>query len=747
MKVFFIGNYLPRRCGIATFTYDLSHALGNESIGFHVAALNNIPEGYDYPNEVVFEIPQHELDKYEDAADFINFSDADVVCLQHEFGIFGGPKGVYICHLMERVKKPIITTLHTIIRKNDEHHKRYAAMLVKIIQLSTKVITISQKGKEILVRDYGIPKEKVIFIPQGVPDVPFVDPSYYKEKFKAEGKIVLLTFGLLSPNKGLETVIEALPPIVKKHPNCVYFVVGVTHPEVKRHQGESYRISLEQRIRQLGLEKNIAFYNQFMSDEQLNQFLGACDIYITLYPNKYQISSGTLARAVGSGKAVVSTPFWHAEELLADERGVLVEFNDIESIREGILYLIEQDVFKNQVRKRAYDFGRQMIWSVVARKYIQTFEEAITLYSPEEKRLSRTYTLPKVNLKYLRRLTDATCIIQHATCGIPNRDKGYSTDDAARALVVALHYNELFRDEKAQNLIFTYLTHIFHAKNEVGLFRNNLSYSHEWLDTEGTEDTQGRTLWGLGTMIAKSPEKNARMLAHRLFRGCIAFASDFQYIRPIAYTINGLYEVIRNYPGASTYIRVLRRLADKLMDRYNQFSTSEWRWYEPVLTYGNAKIPEAMFMAYEILQDEKYLKIAKDSLDFLIETLYDCEKNYFDLIGCKGWYPKGGKRAIFAQQPIDAGYLVAASISAYNITKDPNYIKYSDYAFEWFFGRNRLNKSLYDFESESCYDGIDEQGISINNGAESIICFLLALLKLKKHKLLITSEDKILNTR
>jgi len=733
MKVLFISTFLPRKCGIATFTNDLVEFLEKEKIEIQIVAISEKLDKYKYPEKVVFEIPQFGIDAYRDAADYINLSDIDIVCLQHEFGIFGGVQGDFIFHLMDYLKKPVLTTLHTIISKKDLKFKEYTGKLVKVINLSTKVVVMNQKGKELLINEYDISNEKIEVIPHGIPDVPFVDPSYYKNKFDSERKIIILTFGLLSPGKGIETVIESLPPVINKHPNILYFIVGATHPSTKHLYGETYRISLEQRVRQLEIENNVRFYNKFVTDKELEQFISASDIVITPFPNKAQISSGTLSRAVGSGKAIISTPFWHAEELLGNNRGIFVDFNSIPSIRKSLLKLIENEHLRNQLRRKAYDYGRHMIWPLVAKKYVNILEETVGRYTPREEKTFRTYTFPDISLKYIKMLTDSTGIFQHATYGIPNRKEGYSTDDVARALIVVLQYLNSHKDGETEKLINIYLAYLEYAQNEDGLFRNYLSYSHEWLDESGTEDTQGRVIWGLGTAITNEIGQDAQKFAHHMFQKCLTNISNFQYIRPVAYAINGLYEVIQTFPGARHEYNFLKRLADQLVEKYKEESSPDWHWFEEQITYGNAKIPEALLLAYNAIGEEEYRKIAIESLDFLIEVQYNSTHQYFDLIGNKGFFIKNNQPSYFDQQPIDAAYLVTACLTAYDITKDKIYKKYAEHAFEWFYGRNRFNKVLYNFKLECCYDGFDEQSSSINNGAESTICFLLAALKLKKH--------------
>jgi glycosyltransferase involved in cell wall biosynthesis len=734
-RTFFVGNYLPRNCGIATFTYDLSHAIGNEigASSFGVIAINNIPEGYDYPKEVVFEIQQNKIQDYRLAAEYINLSGIDLVCLQHEFGIFGGPEGRYIIHFLANLKKPVVTTLHTVLKTPSAGYRQG---LLEVARFSHALVVMSRMAEDILREVYDIPPEKIHFIPHGVPDVPFIDPNFYKDKFQVEGRLVLLTFGLLNPNKGIENVLEALPAVIQQYPNVAYIILGATHPEVKRVQGDEYRISLQRLVRKLGLEQHVLFYNRFVDLEELCEFIGACDIYITPYLNQEQIVSGTLAYAVGMGKAVVSTPYWYAQELLAEGRGRLVEFGNIKELGQTLIELIKNEVERHQMRKKAYELGRKMIWKEVAREYLKVFEKAITGYRaiPPDKNLIRQMlpplSLPEVRLDHLLRLTDNTGIMQHATRGIPDRRYGYSTDDIGRALVVILMHYQQFQEPGVLSLAEIYLSFLSHAQLDDGRFHNFMDYSRHFLDEVGSEDTLGRALWGLGYAVMAGHNEGFRTLARELFEKGNNAAHRLTFPRAMAYAICGLYYYLQHYPGATAMKRTLQALADNLVGLYEKNREEGWFWLEPFLTYANAKIPHSLLLAYCALNHDRYLWVGKESLDFLTHTLYNGE--YFDLIGNQGWYYKGKKRALYSQQPIDAGYLVEAYVTAYEITKQEDYRQWALTAFEWFLGRNRLGIPLYDFSRAACYDGLDSHGINVNQGAESIICFLLALLNLSQ---------------
>ncbi|MCX8022760.1 MAG: glycosyltransferase family 4 protein [Syntrophorhabdaceae bacterium] len=736
--IYFISTYPPRNCGIATFTSDLARATDNE-IGeqnCRIVAMNNRPDGYDYPEEVCFEISQNQIHDYRLAAEYINFSNAAVVSLQHEFGIFGGEKGVYITHLLANLKKPVVTTLHTVLKEPEEGYKK---VLQEIAKLSQKLVVMSHQAEGILTEVYGIPGDKIRFIHHGVPDVPFVDPNFYKDRFNVEGKFVLLTFGLINPNKGIETVIEALPEVVKRHPDVAYIVLGATHPEVKRVYGESYRLSLQRKVSALGLEDHVFFHNRFVTLEELCEFIGASDIYITPYLSKEQITSGTLAYAIGMGKAVISTPYWYAEEMLSEGRGRLVGFNDPKGIRDAILELIENEKERHQMRKKAYELGRKMTWKSVAREYLEVFREAMGTYErrPDSYAIKMRFVpqdpIPEINMGHIYRLTDDTGIIQHSSYCVPDRRYGYSTDDVARALVVVLMAYHQLKDEGLLKLANIYLAFLRHAQLENGKFHNFMDYTRRFIDDEGSEDTFGRAIWGLGYAVHYGPYDWFRTLAKELLERAM---HDISLVHPMskAYTIIGLYYFLKRYGGATTAKRHIHNLADTLIGAYLEYKKRGWPWFSDSVTYGNAKIPQALLFAYRISGDEEYKKIGLESLNFLTEATFNGE--YFDFVGNDHWLEKKNGKAVYDQQPIEAGYAVEAYVLAYETTGNVWYLELAQAAFDWFLGKNRLGVSLYDFTTGACYDGLTPFGPNLNQGAESTIAFLLANLTMSQQQVL-----------
>jgi glycosyltransferase involved in cell wall biosynthesis len=737
LDVVYVGTFVPKTCGIATFGNDLGTSIGQEMGGkpYRVVAITDRAEGYDYPSEVTFEIRQNVIRDYARAAEYLNGSSAQIVSLQHEFGIYGGDAGKYLSVLLSHLKKPVITTVHTILENPSSD---YREAFEDVINCSQRLVTMSQKGARMLEEIYLVPQDKISVIHHGVHDVPFVDSNFYKEKFNVEGLTVLLTFGLLSPNKGIETALEALPYVVEKHPDTVYIILGATHPGVKKVHGEQYRLSLERKAIDLKIADNVVFQNRFVDLRELTEYMSCCDVYLTPYLAKEQITSGTLAYAVGMGKAVVSTPYWYAEELLSDSRGVLVDFNDVKGMAKALNGLIGDSMRRNKMRKTAYEYGRTMVWREVGRQYVEMFAQMLgdrkdlEVKSSWKQKMLPVITLPEIKLDHLVSLSDNVGLLQHACFGIPHRDHGYSADDVGRGLAAIMTCYNQQKEEQILPLIRTYVAFLNHSQTETGHFHNFMSYDRRFQDQQGSDDTLGRVLWGLGTVVRWGPKELVRALAQSMMTEASPRLLEIEAPRAKAYAIVGIYHLLQKFVGASQFKRHLIQLADDLVYLYKENRSDEWQWFEDVVAYGNAKIPEALLRAYQVTQNEEYREVALESLDFLTKEQWNGV--YFELVGNEGWYPKGGERALFGQQPIDAGYLVEAYVAASEVTNTTEYLELARLAFDWFLGRNRLNTALYDFADGSVSDGIDSDGISANQGAESVVCYLLAVLGLSELK-------------
>jgi glycosyltransferase involved in cell wall biosynthesis len=737
-RIAFIGNYLPRQCGIATFTTDLCEAVAAEHPGITCIALpvNDIEAGYAYPSRVRFELAEKDIDSYRRAADFLNINSVDVVSLQFEYGIFGGRAGSHILALLRELRMPIVTTLHTILREPDPHQRR---VLEEVAALSDRVVVMSERGAAFLREVYRISPAKIDLIPHGIPDLSFVDPGFHKDLFGVEGKIVLLSFGLLSANKGIENVIAALPAILAKHPNVVYFIVGATHPQVKQHDGETYRLSLEWLAQEKGVEGQVIFYNQFVTLDELVEFIGAADIYITPYQNPARIVSGTLAYTLGAGKAIISTPYWYAEEMLADERGVLVPFRDPPALAAQVIDLLDNEAKRHAMRKRAYMFGRDMIWPQVARRYLESFARAraekrnftpsVFTVKPLDKRPAE---LPPLKLDHLRHMTDDTGMLQHALFTLPNYREGYTVDDNARALMVSVLADELGHSEGAE-IVSRYLAFICYAFNgETKRFRNFMDYQRNWLEASGSDDSHGRTLWALGTLLGRSNTPGLQSMAGRLFEQALPAILTTTSPRAWAFALIGIHEYLRRYDGDRRASQVREELAGRLLTLYQANRSKEWCWFEESLSYCNAALPHAFLMCGQSIPSSTMSDAALESLTWLADLQRDkTNGGHFVPIGSNGFYKRGGVRARFDQQPVEAQAMVSACLEAHRITGDKNWYKEARRAFDWFLGRNDLHLSIYDPTTGGCRDGLHPDRPNENQGAESSLAFLQAVLELR----------------
>jgi glycosyltransferase involved in cell wall biosynthesis len=731
MKLAFIGTYPPRECGIGTFTNNLFNSMlvnydsrEKEYDGF-VVALNDNDITYEYPEEVKLTIRQDRQEDYLQAVKFINLSGADLCILEHEFGIFGGQSGVYILPLLHRLEVPLVVTLHTIL-KNPSYNEK--AVLQEICKMANKIVVMSHKAIEFLITIYNVPEEKIVLIEHGVPDIHF-SPEKSKKEFKLDCKKVILTFGFIGRNKGIETVIKALPKVVEKHPDVIYIVLGKTHPNVLRHSGEEYRIFLMRLVKNLQLEKHVVFLNEFINEQDLFKYLYASDIYITPYLNEAQITSGTLSYAVGVGSAVISTPYWHAAELLAEGRGKLFNFNDSEGLTSTLNELLDNPEELKELKKNAYDYGRKITWPKTGERYVSLAENI--LQEEHEVIVKKEIDLdllilPPFSLNHINRLTDDTGIIQHAKFGIPNLKEGYCLDDNARALLMVLMAYRQIKDVRALELSPIYLSYIHYLQNANGTFKNFLSFSRNYLDEVGSEDSFGRTIWALGYLLANAPNDAYYQTGKLLFFNAAPNFENLKSIRGIANTMIGISYYLKSNPSDDTMTERLRNLANVLIKHYQENETPDWKWFESLLAYDNGILPLALLHSAEILHDEKITKTALKAMNFL--TKHTLKDDYLSIIGNEKWFKKEGERSVFAQQPIDAMAMVLMYHQAFHVTKDKDYLNKLYTSFLWFLGENDLRMSLYDFETQGCCDGFEKYGVNRNQGAESSLAYLISHL-------------------
>jgi glycosyltransferase involved in cell wall biosynthesis len=749
-RIAFIGNYLPRQCGIATFTTDLCNAIAAEYGSGRLFAIpvNDPDSSYEYPERVRLELEQEDCASYERAADFLNFNGNDLVCLQHEYGIFGGPAGSHVLALLRKLKMPLVTTLHTVLKEPDRQQR---VVLDEIAQLSDRLIVMSEHAADLLRDVYGVPDEKIDLIAHGVPDLPFTDPNYFKDLFGTQGKAVLLTFGLLSPNKGIENVIRALPAILASHPKLVYIVSGATHPHVRRRDGESYREELQRLAAELGVAQHVIFNNRFVSAEELVEHVGAADIYITPYRQEAQVVSGTLAIALSAGKAIISTPYWYAREFLAYGRGVIVPFDDPGAIAEATVRLLDDDALRHTMRKKAYLHARGTTWPRTAQAYMASFQRAraerILRPRPSLQDVlaaRATDELPALNTAHMSGMTDDTGMLQHAIFTLPNAPEGYTTDDNARALIVTtmMSEDETSYDESNTLLARRYLAFLSFAFGRTsGRFRNFLSYDRRWLEDTGSEDCHGRALWALGAVLRRSKDSGMRGASGQLFEAAVPAVLTFSSPRAWAFSILGMQGYLDWFPGDRVIQGTRNLLANRLLEIYDRCRTETWRWFEKSLAYSNARLSEALMLAGLRSENKRMIEAGCESLKWLLAEQHREDAHIFVPIGSGGFYTEGGNKARFDQQPVEACATIGACLQAHEITGETFWLDEAWCAFRWFLGENDLQVPLYDAVTGGCRDGLHPDRVNENQGAESTVSFLMALLEMQQAEVAVTNRQ------
>ena len=719
----FLGNYPPKECGIATFTKDLSSAMNRKfapELKSRIIALNDDANIYNYDKNVVLEINKDDIDDYISKAKEINENDnIKLVCIQHEFGIFGGEHGNHLIPFLELIEKPVAVIFHSVLPNPNTAIKR---IVKSLCEKSSAAIVMAKKAIEILKRDYEIDEDKLFFIPHGIPNVPFISPSLSKKKIHFENRTILSTFGLLSRGKGIEYMIQALPKLVEKYPDILYLIIGETHPVVRKEEGESYRKELMEEIERLGLKNHVKFFNKFLSLQEIIEYLSATDIYVCTNLDKNQIVSGTLSYAMGCGRVVISSPIEYAKEFLARDRGIVVEEKNSDSYALAIDAVLSNPEYKKLIERNAYAYSRSMIWQNVAISYKQLFNKILKL---QDKTIEN---LPEIKLDHLIKMTDDFGMTQFCNHAEPDMRSGYTIDDNSRALITSVLHNKLFNSQESLNLSRIYLNFITQCQDEHGNFQNNFKNENELLDPH-SEDSFGRAIWALGYAINKSNDQEIIQKSKQLIKKSLSLLNGIKSPRAVAFSIIGLYHHYQKVRDREI-LTLIRRLADYLVQRYNLESSEDWCWFEEVLSYSNSKLPEALYLAYDVTGNEEYLQIAEKSLKFLTELIFIEGK--ICLIGQNGWCKRNGKRALFDQQPVDASSLVHTYLTAFSITKNPEYHQNAIKSIHWFFGNNHLNQMVYDEMTGGCFDGVGKYTLNLNQGAESTLSYLIARLFLEE---------------
>ena len=719
-----IGNFLPRKCGLATYTTDTFTALKGRfpDLKIDVYAMDDHPGLYDYPPEVTRSIPDQDRMAYLDAARAIEASGAQAIWLQHEYGIFGGAAGEHILALLDRVSIPVIVTLHTILEKPSADQRR---VMDGLLRRCARVIVMAERGREILERVYGAGGRNIVMIPHGVPDRDFVDPNSLKGRFGWEERKVVLTLGLLAPGKGIEVMIEALPAIVAQNPNVLYAVLGATHPNLVKHEGEKYRDGLKALAVELGVDANIEFIDAFLEHDELIDYLQAADIYATPYLNPAQITSGTLSYAVGVGKAVVSTPYVHATEILGDGHGVLVDFGDSAAFAREINALLGSDRNRIRLSERAYARGRTMIWPRLAEVAMREIVQMVAA-KPQRLPTGTVATIPlKPDFSAVERMSDSTGMLQHSIYSVPDRRHGYCIDDNARALMLVSQMVEM--DAAARDSWMTiYASFLQYAWNpEARRFRNFMNFDRTWCEDFGSEDSNGRTLWALGVTARDAQMAKHRHWALSMFDMTASLALELGSPRAHAFAMLGAAAIIEAYPSHALARTILSRFGDELRGLLAEARRPEWEWFEIVLAYDNARLPEALIRAGTALRRDDLVACGISTLDWIVGKQTSPEGR-FRAVGSESFGRVYAEPLQFDQQPLEAQATIDACSAAFDASKDLRWVEEAGRAYRWYLGQNDLDLPLATTQDGGCFDGLMPNGLNRNQGAESILALQLA---------------------
>jgi len=737
-----IGNFLPRQCGLATFTTDVYQAMRDRfpDVRVDVYAMDDHVGRYDYPPAVTGTIPQHDRSAYIATARAIENSGAQAIWVQHEYGIYGGPAGDYLLALLDRTTLPVIVTLHTVLEKPSADERR---VLEGLLRRAAKIVVMAERGRDILRRVYGASPRQVVMIPHGVPDRAFRQPEDFKAQFGWEGRKVVLTFGLLAPNKGIETIIEALPAIAASHPSLLYVVLGATHPNLVAHEGEAYRDRLKALAVELGVADNVAFIDDFVAHDALIDYLQAADIYATPYLNPAQITSGTLSYAVGVGKAVVSTPYVHATEILGDGHGVLVDFRDVAGFAREIDRLLGSDRDRNRLAQRAYDRGRTMIWPRLAEATMAETRAVIAAQPRRIAQVSPTLRPLKPSFAAVERMSDATGMLQHSIYSVPDRRHGYCIDDNARALMLMSAIDDI--DPVTRDKWTTiYASFVQYAWNpDARRFRNFMNFDRTWCEDVGSEDSNGRAIWALGVTARDARDPKHRDWATALYDATASLALELGSLRAQAFAMLGAAAMLDARPGHELSRSILARFPDDHLKLLEEARRPEWQWFEIVLAYDNARLPQALIQAGRALGQPELVQSGLDTLGWIVGKQTSPEGR-FRAVGTESFHRPYAEPLQFDQQPLEAQATVDACIAAYEATRDPRWVAEAERAYGWYLGANDLDLPLATTTDGGCFDGLMSDRVNLNQGAESVLAFQFACCGMTR---LLANAEKAGGTR
>lgn len=743
-KVLVLGCFPPRKCGIATFTHDTVEALrsADRHLSISVIAMNDGAQPDNPGKPVIASLRDNDLGAYIDAAAVINTWNPDCVLIQHEFGIFGGPAGEYLLALLALIKVPVITIFHTVLETPNSDQLR---VMRRIVHRSAKLVVMAQRGASMLRDTYGAPLDKVTVIPHGAPVRPYAEPDDVRAKLGLDCEPMLSTFGLLSPNKGIENVIRAMPDVLAAFPSARYVVLGVTHPHLLAREGEAYRTSLEDLADSLGVAGSVQFINRFVENAELFDYLQASDVYVTPYLNQAQITSGTLSYALALGCFVVSTPYWHAREALAECPGDIVAISDPAAISAALLSRFHDPETLSSLRRKVYQWAEPTRWPIFGQRLLGLITEATraghrAVSSPDR----RPPAFPATAMKAIDQMTDSCGIFQHSRFAIPDRAHGYCVDDNARALILC---NDLIRRRMStpeiERLHRVYASFVLHAFDEAtGLFRNFMDYNRNWTDAEPSQDSQGRTFWALGHAAATVQFAGNTGWASTILQQCFDRIRLLTSPRSKAFVILGCAELMQSPLADDRYDQLMQRFSGELFSQLTACQCADWNWLEDTTSYDNGRIPQAMIAAARLGGDSDLAGAALAALAWLCD-IQRIDHGMFCPVGSDSF---GRSRQLphpYDQQPIEAAAMLDAYLEAYKLTHDRIWWRRARTVISWFYGQNMAEVSLVNPSTGHCHDGLNASGLNLNGGAESLLAFQMALVTYQAFLELVEAEATV----
>lgn len=728
-EILLISSYPPRECGIATFTQDLRSALQHkfaQSLSIHICALEAAQENHSYPPEVRHVLDTSNPEAYLELSESINTDDRlKLVLLQHEFGFFETMPELDFLRFLQQVNKPLVVAFHTVLSRPDNTLR---SKVTGIADACDALIVMTENAAQILIRDYGVRADKVAVIAHGIHLVPHLGKTQLRKKYGFSGRKILSTFGLISSGKCIETTLDALPAIVALNPNVLFLIIGKTHPSVVKHEGEQYRRMLEAKVRELSLDNHVKFINAYLPLPELLEYLQLTDIYLFTSKDPNQAVSGTFSYAVSCACAIISTPIPHARELLRDDAGILIDFQNSTQLATAVNKLLGD----SDLRKSMINNGLQRVifaaWENTAIAHAMLFKKII------KDELSLRYELPDINLGHFKKMTTAFGMIQFSKINHPDPKSGYTIDDNARAMVAMCMQFELFGAKKDLSYIKIYLDFIQFCLQPDGHFLNYVNIDKQFTDQNNEvnlDDSNGRAIWALGFLISKGKLLPVSLVqqAEKILLQTMVHIPTMHSTRAMAFAIKGLSYYLRTGHSDSANL-MLETLANRIVQMYKHEAEKGWHWYESYLTYGNSTIPEAMLCAWLSTGNKEYKQIARESFDFLLSHTFT--EAGIKVVPNRGWMKKGKQKADYGEQPIDVAYTIMALQLFHEVYHDDSYLEKLETAFNWFLGQNHLHQIIYNPCTGGCYDGLEETHVNMNQGAESTISYLMARLVIDK---------------